>query len=635
MPASPLIAASNDLIARWQSDPLTSAPDALAALLHAPDAGLESCLRQQQSATVVDLHFGLGLAFLLTCQRFAELRKQGGAQRLHYVAIVPHPCSAAQLASAHAAWPQRDDVARQLHVAWPLPLPGTHRLMLCEGAVSLTLVLGELEEELARLDAPADLFYLHATPTRFDPGAPEWNAHQCKRIARQAWTGAHALVYEGDQASALAMRQSGFAARQLPHALCLHFAPAWARPATHAATSDTPLLRQPSHARHALIIGAGLAGCAAAERLSARGWRIDLIDACDGPAQRASGNHGGLFMPALARDESPLARLSRAAYLYALNHWQWLGGVGLERTEQDGVAGELCGVLQLGRDAKQARSFEQAAAEWNYPQQYARWLSQAQGAALLGMPVSNGGYLFEQAGWLNPPSLCRRLLAVARAQAPVRQHFGRTVSALSRDGEGWQAIDAHGVAIASAPVVILAAGAQAGALPPSAGLPLQAVRGQVTHLAAADFPVLPVAMCGDGYLTRAYQGQLCIGASYDRDQDPAMWPASHAENLQRLHNMLPQIGQHVDLPPADELAAGRVGFRCIAPDRLPLAGPLAPGDAASAGLYSLLGYASRGLIWAPLMAELLASMLEREPLPLPRELVAAVDPGRFGGRRLE
>lgn len=633
MPAKPLIAASDELIALWRSDPFASDPDLLAPLLDAPDAGLANCLRQQQGATIVDLHFGAGLAFLLTWQRFAECRGQGGAKRLNYVAIVPHPCDTAQLAAMHAQWPQLDHAARHLQAAWPSPLPGTHRLMLGDGAVTLTLVLGELDEELARLEAPADLFYLHADPARFDPAASGWNAHQCKRIARQAWTGAHALVYQGDAATAQAMRQNGFEARPLPGAMALRYAPAWARPAAHVASSSTPLLRQPEHARHALVIGAGLAGCAAAERLTARGWRIDLIDACDGPAQRASGNHGGLFMPALARDESPLARLSRAAYLYALAHWQWLGGVGLDRTEADGVAGELCGVLQLGRDAKQAKSFELAAAEWNYPRHYARWLSQDQAAALLGMPVSTGGYLFERAGWLNPPSLCHRLLAVARAQAPLHAHFGRSVAGLVRDGQQWQAVAPDGGVIAAASVVIVAAGAQATALSPAGGLPLQAVRGQVTHLPAADFPVLPVAMCGDGYLTRAYQGQLCIGASYDRDQDPALRPASHAENLQRLQNMLPQVAAHYEMPAVDSVAGGRVGFRCIAPDRLPLVGPLPTAE--GGGLHGLLGYASRGLIWAPLMAELLASMLEREPLPLPRELVAAVDPARFGGPRLE
>ncbi|MFY0100206.1 FAD-dependent oxidoreductase, partial [Acinetobacter baumannii] len=78
----------------------------------------------------------------------------------------------------------------------------------------------------------------------------------------------------------------------------------------------TPLRRDLPHARQALVIGAGLAGTAAAERLTARGWRVDLIDAGPEVATRASGNHGGLFMPALARDDSPLARLTRAAFLF-------------------------------------------------------------------------------------------------------------------------------------------------------------------------------------------------------------------------------------------------------------------------------------------------------------------------------
>ena len=47
------------------------------------------------------------------------------------------------------------------------------------------------------------------------------------------------------------------------------------------------------------------------------------------------------------------------------------------------------------------------------------------------------------------------------------------------------------------------------------------------------------------------------------------------------------------------------------------------------GLYGLLGYASRGLTWAPLAAELLASQLDNDPLPMEADLVAALDPARF------
>ena len=43
----------------------------------------------------------------------------------------------------------------------------------------------------------------------------------------------------------------------------------------------------------------------------------------------------------------------------------------------------------------------------------------------------------------------------------------------------------------------------------------------------------------------------------------------------------------------------------------------------------LSGYGARGLVWSALAAELLASQLEHDPLPLTRDLCEAVDPGRF------
>lgn len=52
------------------------------------------------------------------------------------------------------------------------------------------------------------------------------------------------------------------------------------------------------------------------------------------------------------------------------------------------------------------------------------------------------------------------------------------------------------------------------------------------------------------------------------------------------------------------------------------------------GIYSVTGFASRGLTWASLAAETLASMLEDEPLPVESDIVEALDPARFVLRRL-
>jgi tRNA 5-methylaminomethyl-2-thiouridine biosynthesis bifunctional protein len=92
--------------------------------------------------------------------------------------------------------------------------------------------------------------------------------------------------------------------------------------------------------------------------------------------------------------------------------------------------------------------------------------------------------------------------------------------------------------------------------------------------------------------------------------------------------------------------AGGVGFRCVATDRLPLVGAIADVDRARAGqdslagahladlprvpgLYGAFAFASRGLSWSALAAEVLASEIDAEPAPLSRSLLDAIDPGRF------
>ena len=119
---------------------------------------------------------------------------------------------------------------------------------------------------------------------------------------------------------------------------------------------------------------------------------------------------------------------------------------------------------------------------------------------------------------------------------------------------------------------------------------------------------------------------------------PAPRAASHAANLERLERILPGVSRGLDAAALQ----GRVGFRAVARDRLPLIGALAdeqppprrrnPGFsdlARKPGLYGAFAYGSRGLLWAGLGGELLASQLEGEPLPLEARLADAVDPARF------
>lgn len=480
--------------------------------------------------------------------------------------------------------------------------PGFHRIPQADAGVTLDLLAVPFATALAELQAHLDFIQLHAHEgDAFIRPLARLTALEARLFApalrpeQQSALTAQGFVFDGD------------------HAVF--------------STRKPRLPATPEPERRALVLGAGVAGCAAAARLCARGWDVTLVERHADVATEASGNLAGIFMPLLSRDDNIPTRLARSSYLYALRLWEQLGGIGRA------FEGAQCGVLQLSRDAQHAAASRAIASDGRVPADFARWLEPNEAEALLGLPAPDGGWLFPQGGWARPGSLCVALLNACGAR--LTRRFGVGDVRFERVGGEWQALTANGDIVGQAPTVIVASGAGARHMPQTADLPLQALRGQVTHLAPEFAPQLPLVLCREAYLTPSAQGVRCAGATYDLDDERFLRASSQEENVARLRSL-------VSDPHAAEGAPllGRVGFRCVAPDRLPLVGRLPDFAAAGAterlrdvprhpGLHGLLGYASRGIIWAPLAAELLAARLEGEPLPLEASLVDALDPARF------
>ena len=502
------------------------------------------------------------------------------------------------------AW--RGDPARpaRLHVIALAadPLPGQRRVPQAERGLTLDLVSASLDSALGQLDARLDAIFLSGVQ---DAGSRF--AHALGRLAAPGAT----LHAEGlGYAQRAALAHAGFVFDGESRAV---FASRRPQPVSAAVRE-----------RRAIVLGAGLAGTAACERLVARGWQVTLVERHPRPACEASGNLAGISMPLLSRDDNLMTRLSRAAFRYALDYWDALGGF----APGSPLVGARCGVLQLARDPAHGEVQRAIAAAHRYPAGYAEWLEAGPASAMLGAAAPDGAWLFRQGGWLRPASVCGA--ALTACGAALDRRFGQGSVTAARDDGEWAVRNAAGDLVARAPVLVLAGAA---GLAPQ--LPLAAIRGQVTHLAEGLAPALPFVLCREAYLTPASGGLHSLGASYDDDGDPALRADSQRDNLDKIRALLgdPAIGVGAPLQ-------GRVGFRSVAPDRLPLVGALpetAPGGRLErlrdvprqSGLYGLLGYASRGLIWAPLAAELLAAQLDGEPLPLERELVESLDPARF------
>jgi tRNA 5-methylaminomethyl-2-thiouridine biosynthesis bifunctional protein len=554
--------------------------------------GLPERWRGRRTFTILETGFGFGLTFLATRQAWRA--DPARCERLHFVSIEKHPFTNADLSTLWEKNLELRKESRELIARWPLLVPGMHRIEFEGGNVVLSLFLGDIADGLPQLQLAADAIYLDGFAPQKNPQM--WAPPLLRHLGRLAAPGATLATWSVAAAVRAALEGAGFAVEKdagfgtKKEMLRGHLV----RNARTEATQTT---------RSAIVIGAGVAGAAACERLASRGWQVTLIERHAGPAQEASGNPAGVFHPVVSPDDSLFARFTRASFLFLLRHWRVLEGVQWER----------CGVLQVARNAQERTSQQRALATLGYPARYAQF------------DEAKGGIWFPEAGWVKPRSLVAGLLS----RFDIKQCFGQEVFSLSREDNIWKATDVQDKVIAAAPVVILANAADAVRLAPHPQARLRLVRGQLTLVPA--IAGLGHVVLRGGMALPGIGGLSVVGASFDvDDEDTHLRADSHEGNLERLEQMFPGAlaGFNPRLDPSK--LDGRVAFRAVVPDRLPMIGPIA--DARGAGLYGAFAYGSRGLLWATLGGELLASMLEGEPLPVERKLAAAVDPGRFALR---
>lgn len=557
--------------------------------------------------TVLETGFGLGLNFLATWRAWREDSRR--CARLHYVSLEKHPFDARSLAALHAPHAQLAVLSAELRDAWPMLVPGLHRLAFDNGMVVLTLAFGDAVELLPKLRLAADAIFLDGFAPAKNPDL--WSRPLLKRLARLAATGATAATWSVAAEVRAGLAGAGFAAEKRPgFGAKREMLAAVALPRRDATPVPPPQGR-------VLVIGAGIAGASACERFATRGCEVTLVERRDAPATEASGNHAGAFHPLVTRDDSVYARLTRAAFL----HWH------NRRRELDAMPGvwSRCGVLQLARNDKEEAAQREAIRALAYPPAYACWVEPGEAAAHAGMAVSAGGLWFPESGWMRPPRLARALLDACGAKLTTR--FGVEVASLARAGGEWRALDAAGNEIARAPVVVLANATDALRLAPDPHVRLRRVRGQVTHLPGERFADLRCVALRGGMVLPPVDGISVAGASFEiDDDDAAVRVEGHAGNLERVARILTDATAGLD-PAALE---GRVGWRAVVPDRLPMLGSI--DDARGAGLYAAYAYGSRGLLWAGLGAELIASQATGDPLPIDVKLADAVLPARFRAR---
>ncbi len=599
--------------------------------------------------------FGTGLNFLAACALWRRCAPRGW--RLLFISAERFPLTRGELERALAQWPQYAEFGARLIAAWPPPLPGFHRREL-DDDIAVQLLFGDAIDQfdaLADTRAPllpagtqVDCWFLDGFAPAKNPQM--WSDELFAALARLSRPGATFATFTAAGFVRRGLQAAGFAVERAPgfgskrEMLRGRFVGADTQRSVDGFTAADHWATPPAarSARHAVVVGAGLAGSHTARALARRGWRVTVLERAGRIAAAASGNPQGILYTRLSTQDSTLSRFALGSFQHAVAHYQTRLGTDLAG------AGDLCGVLQLV-EADEWEKLRQAFGDDRHGD-WLRFVDAAAASAIAGCPVPRPALWFAGAGWLAPAALCERNLRHPLIEVRLQCN----VDTLQRTDDRWLLQTSDGD-IEADTVILCTAYENVKSLPDSSfmnqALPTKPIRGQITELPSTLLRHTPrCVICHDGYLAPHGDG-LTVGATFDlRDDNPAVRADDHRRNLQQQADALPALlAESPDAIDCDSLH-GRTGFRAATPDYLPIAGAVADVAAlrerfgALAGnarkviaaepawlpsLYVNVGHGSRGLTSTPLCAELLAALICGEPRPLPRELQRALSPARF------
>lgn len=566
--------------------------------------------------TIAETGFGTGLNFLCAWDLWNKVAPKNAT--MHFISTEMHPISLADLEKALSLWPELASLSQSLTEQYHDLFPGWHRFEFDQSRVVLTLLVGDVNRTLPELNAKVDAWFLDGFSPAKNPDMwlqPLFQniANLSKKDATFATFTSASVVRKGlESVGFVVSKTSGFGKKREMLSGCF----------SSAAQVNSSINKE----RHAIIVGGGLAGASTAQAMAKRGWKVTLIERHEALAQEASGNPLGVLYPRINAGDSQLNQMAAQGFLHTLRM--------LKRIPIKEESIHYCGVLQLSFNQREKSRIESVLAS-NNP--FACEVDAVKASELAGTPLNVGGMFIPKGAYLNPAALCHALTR----HKNITIQTSNCVLNLKRENEEWQVWN-ETMVVARSPVVILASANDTMLFEQTAHCRLQPVRGQISLLPATSSSAsIKTVICTDGYLTPANSGYHCLGATFSpNDCAIDVRKQDHQINLEMLKHLAPAIDTYTP----DQLE-GRAAIRCTTSDYLPMAGlildaqalkqqPPRPNSSSAQlkkmdGLYINAGHGAKGLVNAPICAEIVASLINGDPLPVSKSLAGALNPNRF------
>lgn len=619
-------------------------------------------LRSGYRFAIAELGFGSGLNFMQAIHLWQEISPPDC--RLHYCAFELHPLTISDMRRIHAQWPECESISKSLLEQYADHTAGCHRLRIGDNVI-LDLYYGDATELLQSSSTfshcAIDCWFLDG----FNPALNEslWQPQLLVRIAELSKPGTTLSSYSVAGQVRRGLSAAGFQVEKKPgfgrkrHMLSATL-PGIASGfhidlASRLTRKDKPWLPPPSANTvpgHAMIVGAGLAGCSTARSLAERGWRVTVLEARAHSAAGASGTPQMALRCRIFRHIDSVTEFFTQAFLFANREFTRM------QSSLD-IGWQQCGVIQLHSALNRGKPFATSELEQVYASQVIAEASPIEMNKLAAIELAESGWWLPLGGWLNPSALCAAYL-----NHPAITLFNNTtVLALEHKESGKWSAHTNNLQQTSlgSDVIVIANGGAARELALCNYLPLQEVRGQVTRITATTLSrrlgavvngartVFPVDDMGAHTLAASYRvasTDLC---------------GSNSDDEENLRSASANFKYAAVLGGA--MVGNRVAMRCNSDDRLPVIGQLARQDTVFTalaelgrnarhqfhaetlnaeslyypGLYVTLAHGSNGLATCPLGAELLASLIANENLPCTGMIAETLNPMRFLLRELK
>ena len=550
-------------------------------------------LKPNSSFTIGEIGFGLGLNFLIAIKKWRKLNNIKNNTELNYVAFDKFVINDEILKNLSLAYPEIKSEAEILIRDMQPLKSGINFINIFELNLKLIFFVGEISDQLSLaktlLNTKIDSWFFDG----FDPKKnPEmWS----KKIFIDT------LHLSSNEASFSTYTSSGIVKKSLSELGIQYYKIKGFGKKRHMLTGIFPKKSFPNFNNKndlkIAIVGSGLSGSIIANKLAKNNnYRVAVFDSKE---NKTSSSPNAAMYPKLALGKDPRSQFVFQSYFYAASYYSQ----NIPEFNNEGII--FLSSNENKKDwIKRFLKFKR--------NDIAHQISKDEVYELTGIDQDYSGLKFKTGGCLSPNEICKYQLTHNNIEYKnnfyfesfeVNEHNKITINFLNKESQE------------NYDYLILALGTGIKKFIPS----LNILKGSLIALKSNKFEKVKIPINHSGYILPAKDGFSWIGSSHQKNVLSIDQEKSDEEILNNLNSLL-----HSEIS-SSEIGKRWSGDRVTTPNKLPICGTYKN----YSNIFLIGGLGSRGLTYAPALAEYINCIIRGKQSIFTRDIEEAISPNRF------